>query len=382
MIIVLLTLLLSFSSYASLRTCLIALDDILVKNYSYPRDVFYVSIQYNDGSILGYDPTKSKFVGYKEVKTIKATPPVKKYEDPEWILYAWPLFESYKDEYIYTNSNGLRIIKYPPSASYDYDKGNPIEVGKYLTAYDIDCAEGKNTIKIMANEPAILGWDVSVLYEEWISSAKDEVTDYFSDSLEVPEGLYGSFVITPKMGQREMVFYVDPDYKKIRMDFKVSPEMLMQALNGCAQLGLIKNQGILNSLLSKLQNADKQYKMGNVDTAKNIIRAFSNELSAIEGKQIDKECVSALQMDVKAFLGVNIVQEGLEKFIKESGSSGDSLQPQGVKSEGTQAQASGFSSFKGGSGCSMVSGSSVYDVFGWLVLGIFVLVRRFGRGFI
>jgi len=376
MIIVLLTLLLSFSLYASLRDCFIDVDDVLVKNYSYPRDVFYVSIQYNDGSILGYDPTKSKFVGYKEVKTIKATPPVKKYEDPEWILYAWPLFENYKDKYIYTNSNGLRIIKYPPSASYDYDKGNPIEVGKYLTAYDIDCAEGKNTIKIMANEPAILGWDVSVLYEEWISSAKDEVTDYFSDSLEVPEGLYGSFVITPKMGQRELIFYVDKDYTKIKIELKTNPEVMMDALRGCWELGLIKNRGILNSLLSKLQNADKQYKMGNVDTAKNIIRAFSNELSTLEGKQIDKRCVSALQMDIKVFLGVNIVQEGLEKFIKESGSSGDNLQLQNVKSEGEQTQGNSPSSSKKGFGCSMGGTSSAIYVLGWLLLPIFILVKR------
>ncbi len=379
MIIVLLTLLLIFSSYASLRTCLIALDDILVKNYSYPRDVFYVSIQYNDGSILGYDPTKSKFVGYKEIKTIKATPPVKKYEDPEWILYAWPLFENYKDKYIYINHNGLRIVKYPPSASYDYDKGNPIEVGKYITAYDIDCAEGKNTIKIMANEPAILGWDVSVLYEEWISSAKDEVTEYFSGSLEVPEGLYGSFVITPKMGQRELIFYVDKDYTKIKIELKTNPEIMMDALKGCWELRLIKSKGILNSLLSKLENADRQYKMGNVDTAKNIIRAFSNELSALEGKQIDKECVSALQMDIKAFLGVNIVQEGLEKFIKESGSSGDSPQSQSVKSEGEQTQGNSPSSSKKGFGCSMGSTSSAIYVLGWLLLPVFVFVKRLRR---
>jgi hypothetical protein len=313
MVAILLSIILSISSFASLRDCSIALDDILVKNYSYPRDVFYVSIQYNDGSIFGYDPTKSKFGGYKEVKTIKATPPVKKYEDPEWILYAWPLFENYKDKYIYTNSNGLRIIKYPPSASYDYDKGNPIEVGKYLTAYDIDCAEGKNTIKIMANEPAILGWDVTVLYEGW----EEIVTNYFA-GLVFPEGLYGSFVITPKMGQREIVFYVDKDYTKIKIELKTNPEIMMDALKGCRELGLIKNKGILNSLLSKLRNADRQYKMGNVSTVKNIIRAFSNELSALEGKQVDKECISALQMDIKTFLGVNIVQKELEKFIKEN----------------------------------------------------------------
>jgi hypothetical protein len=155
-------------------------------------------------------------------------------------------------------------------------------------------------------------------YEEWISSAKDEVTDYFFDSLEVPEGLYGSFVITPKMGQRELIFYVDKDYTKIKIELKTNPEIMMDAMKGCWELGLIKNKGILNSLLSKLENADKQYKMGNVSTAKNIIRAFSNELSALEVKQIDKECVSALQMDIKAFLGVNMVKKGLEKFIKEN----------------------------------------------------------------
>jgi hypothetical protein len=313
MIAILLSLILSISSFASLQACFIALDDILVKNYSYPRDVFYVSIQYNDGSILGYDPTKSKFVGYKEVKTIKATPPVKKYEDPEWILYAWPLFENYKDKYIYINHNGLSIVKYPPSASYDYDKGNPIEVGKYITAYDIDCAEGKNTIKIMANEPAILGWDVSVLYGGW----EEMITNYFA-GLVVPEGLSGTFMITPKMGQRELIFYVDKDYTKIKIELKTNPEIMMDALKGCWELGLIKNRGILNSLLSKLQNADRQYKMGNVDTAKKIIRAFSNELSALKGKQVDKKCVYALRTDIKAFLGVNIVQKGLEKFIKEN----------------------------------------------------------------
>jgi hypothetical protein len=363
MIIVLLILLLSFSSYASLQACLIGLDDTLVKDYSYPRDVFYVSIQYNDGSILGYDPAKSKFVGYKEIKTIKATPPVKKYEDPEWILYAWPLFENHKDKYIYINHNGLSMVKYPPSASYDYDKnGNPIEVGKYLTAYDIDCAEGKNTVKIMANEPAILGWDMTVLYGEW----EERITNYFA-GLVVPEGLYGSFVITPKIRQRELIFYVDKDYTKIKIELKTNPEIIMDALKGCWELGLIKNKGILNSLLSKLENADKQYKMGNVSTAKNIIRAFSNELSALEGKQIDKECVSALQMDIKAFLGVNIVQEGLEKFIKEGGSSGE------------QTQGNSPSSSKKGFGCSMGNASSAFYVLGWLLLPVFVFVKRLRR---
>jgi len=356
-------------SFAHLSYCGVEFYDIWVKGYSYPRDIFYINIKYPDGKLLGYDPNENKFIGYKEVKTIDV-------EGIKGETPSWPLFENQKKSYEYIDSKGRRLTKYAPLA---WEEGKDKEE-RYITGYFIDCIEGMNIIKVIPREPAVVSWNAKMLYDEWTDN--EEILRYFSDWIEPPEGLSGTFIITPKMGQREMVFYVDPDYKKIRIDFKVNPETLMQSLNGCAQLGLIKNQGILNSLLSKLKNADKQYKMGNIDTAKNIIRAFENELSAIEGKQIDQECVSALQMDIKAFLGVNIVQEGLEKFIKENELSGDSLQPQSVKSEGTQAQASDSSSSKVGSGCSMVSGSSVYDVFGWLVLGLFVLVRRFGRGFI
>jgi len=367
MVAILLSLILSISSFASLQDCVVSFNDEFTRNYSYPRDVFYVSIQYPNGGLFGYDPATGKFTGYKDMEVIEVK--AKKGKHP-----AWPFFENQKNKYIYVNPNGLEMVKYPPTAWEEFDSNGNLVERKYLTGYDIGCTEGKNTIRIVAKEPAIVWWGVSVVYEQWNN---ESILNYFYDTPEPPEGLSGTFIITPEMGQREMVFYVDPDYNKIRIDFKVNPEMLMQSLNGCAQLGLIKNKGILNSLLSKLENANRQYKMGNVDTAKNIIRAFSNELSALEGKQIDKRCVSALQMDIKAFLGVNIVQEGLEKFIKESGSSEDNLQLQSVKSEGIQVQASGSSSSKGGSGCSMVSGSSVYDVFGWLVLGLFVLARRF-----
>jgi hypothetical protein len=328
MVAILLSLILSISSFASLQDCVIVLGDKFTRNYSYPRDVFYVSIQYPNGELLGYDPATGKFTGYKDMEVIEVK--AKKGTHP-----AWPFFENQKNKYIYVNPNGLEMVKYPPTAWEEFDSNDNLVERKYLTGYDVGCTEGKNTIRIVANEPAVVWWGVSVGYEEWDNQT---VREYFYDTPEVPEGLSGTFIITPEMGQREMVFYVDPDYKKIRIDFKVNPEMLMQSLNGCAQLGLIKNKGILNSLLSKFENADRQYKMGNVDTAKNIIRAFNNELSALEGKQIDKKCVYALQMDIKAFLGVNIVQEGLEKFIKESGSSGDILQLQSVKSESTQTQ--------------------------------------------
>jgi hypothetical protein len=282
--------------------CGVGFHDIWVKDYSYPRDIFYINIKYPDGKLLGYDPNENKFIGHKKVETddldgVKGESP------------SWPLFENQKKSYEYIYSEDRRLVKYDPLA-WEEEKGKE---GRSITGYLIHCIEGMNVIKVIPREPAVVSWDASVVNIEW----DEEIFRYFSEWIEPPEGLYGSFVITPKMGQREIVFYVDKDYTKIKIELKTNPEIMMDALKGCWELGLIKNQGILNSLLSKLQNADKQYKMGNIDTAKNIIRAFSNKLSALKGKQIDKKCVSALQMDIKAFLGVNIVQKGLEKFIKK-----------------------------------------------------------------
>jgi hypothetical protein len=365
-LLIIITVLTIAHSFARLSFCGVEFYDIWVKDYSYPRDIFYINIKYPDGKLLGYDPNENKFIGYKEIETIDVEG--KKGETP-----SWPLFENQKKSYEYIDFKGRKLTKYAPLA-WEEEKDKE---GKYITGYFIDCIEGTNIVKVIPREPAIVSWNAKMFYSAWTDN--EVILSYFSEWIEPPEGLSGTFMITPEMGQREMVFYVDPDYKKIRIDFKVNPEMLMQSLNGCAQLGLIKNRGILNSLLSKLENADRQYKMGNVSTAKNIIRAFSNELSALEGKQIDKECVSALQMDIKAFLGVNIVQEGLEKFIKESGSSRDIIQLQSVKSEGKQTQGNSLSSSKKGLGCSMGSTSSAVYVLGWLLLPVFVFVKRFRK---
>ncbi len=320
--ILLLVIVLSITfSFAHLNYCGVEFYDIWVKDYSYPRDIFHINIKYPDGKLLGYDPNKNKFIGYKEIETIYVEG--KKGETP-----FWPLFENQKKSYKYIDFKGRKLTKYA-SLAWEEEKDKE---GKYITGYFIDCIEGMNIVKVIPREPAIVFWNANMLYSEWIG--KEVILRYFTDWIEPPEGLYGSFVITPKMGQRELIFYADKDYTKIKTELKTNPEIMMDALKGCWELGLIKNKGILNSLLSKLQKADRQYKMGNVDTARKIIRAFSNELSALEGKQIDKKCVSALQMDIKAFLGVNIVQEGLGKFIEQAKSSGESIQPRNIKKQG------------------------------------------------
>lgn len=223
---------------------------------------------------------------------------------------AWPLFENQKNErYVYVSPKGLRIIKDPPTEDTDGYK--------YLTAYDIDCTEGKNVLRVIPKEPAIVEWDFTVEYEEW-EKLDELIRIYFYDSPLVPDGMHRTFILTPTMGQREFVFYVDRDYRKVKIEAKVSPEMLIEDLKGCTDLGLIKNYGVLNSLFSKLQNADRLYRLGRIKEAQNIIKAFGHELSAQKGKHIDEQCVSAVQTDVSFFMGVNIVQESLKKYMMEN----------------------------------------------------------------
>jgi hypothetical protein len=319
-ILLLITVLSITYSFAHLSFCGVEFYDIWVKGYSYPRDIFYINIKYPDGTLLGYDPNENKFIGYKEIETIDVEG--KKGETP-----SWPLFENQKKSYEYIDFKGRRLSKNAPLA-WEEEKDKE---GRYITGYFIDCIEGMNIVKVIPREPAVISWNAKMLYNEWTDN--EGILEYFSEWIEPPEGLYGFFVITPKMGQRELIFYVDKDYTKIKIELKTNPETMMDALKGCWELGLIKNQVILNFLLSKLKKADRQYKMGNINTTKNIIRAFSNELSTLEGKQIDKKCVSALQMDIKAFLGVNIVQEGLEKFVEQAKSSIDSIQPRNIKKQ-------------------------------------------------
>jgi len=52
MVAILLSLILSISSFASLQDCVVSFNDEFTRNYSYPRDVFYVSINIQTVSFL------------------------------------------------------------------------------------------------------------------------------------------------------------------------------------------------------------------------------------------------------------------------------------------------------------------------------------------
>jgi len=70
-------------------------------------------------------------------------------------------------------------------------------------------------------------------------------------------------------------------------------------------LGWIKNQGIANSLNQKLENARRQLERGNKTPARNMLRAFVNEVEALnkQGKQLTSEAYALLKFNAEYLIG-------------------------------------------------------------------------------
>jgi len=66
--------------------------------------------------------------------------------------------------------------------------------------------------------------------------------------------------------------------------------------------GQIRNDGIANSLIQKLQSADVALARGDAVATKNILRAFSNEVSAQAGKQIQTATAAILTADATTLM--------------------------------------------------------------------------------
>ncbi len=67
-------------------------------------------------------------------------------------------------------------------------------------------------------------------------------------------------------------------------------------------LGWIDNDGIVNSLDKKLENAKQQLQKGNTTSAKNIIQAFINEVEAQKDKHLTSEAYALLKYNAEYLL--------------------------------------------------------------------------------
>ena len=59
----------------------------------------------------------------------------------------------------------------------------------------------------------------------------------------------------------------------------------------------IPNPGTCRSLESKLENAGRQLRRGNMTTAANTLRAFLNEVEALKEKQLSSEAYALLRFN-------------------------------------------------------------------------------------
>lgn len=69
------------------------------------------------------------------------------------------------------------------------------------------------------------------------------------------------------------------------------------------KLGWITDKGIENSLDAKLDDAKKKIEQGNIDTAKNILEAFLNEVEAQKDKHLTSEAYGLLKYNVEYLIG-------------------------------------------------------------------------------
>ncbi len=79
-------------------------------------------------------------------------------------------------------------------------------------------------------------------------------------------------------------------------------DSLLETIGDMYAEGLIDNAGIANSLASKLDAAIKKIEQGKVETAKNILEALINQISAQSGKHISAEVAEALIADIEYIL--------------------------------------------------------------------------------
>lgn len=78
--------------------------------------------------------------------------------------------------------------------------------------------------------------------------------------------------------------------------------ILLQDLDNCLKLGMIKNQGLYTSLKQKATNAIRQHAKGQDKSAVNLLQAFLNEVNAQTEKGLNKDAAAILTEDAEALI--------------------------------------------------------------------------------
>lgn len=87
--------------------------------------------------------------------------------------------------------------------------------------------------------------------------------------------------------------------KAVHFSIIVTPESIKNDVRQFYSMGKIKNAGLANSLLAKLDAAAIKYKAGDCSTASNLYQAFIDELQAQSGKGVDATAASIMIQDAQ-----------------------------------------------------------------------------------
>ena len=111
-------------------------------------------------------------------------------------------------------------------------------------------------------------------------------------------------LLTLSLGEHTLTVYaMDNAYNQsnLSVTFTVTAtsQSLVSAVNRFTSEGKIDNSGIQNSLLKKLENAQKDIDKGKLDTAINKLQAFIAEVQAQSGKHITEDAANLLIADAQ-----------------------------------------------------------------------------------
>lgn len=199
--------------------------------------------------------------------------------------------------YIVTSPQGYRL-------GYDtltrkYYNEFPDEKGSYgdsgiddiasIEAHLMEPADGNYTIEIVGSkQPVAFSLDVGIL-----RNIKGESFTNFVFEGVIDKGLTSKF---------QLIYTSDPSKPAGTLTRVATPSSLKQDITLSRKIGWIDNDGIMNSLLKKVEAIEASIAKGNKTSAKNQLNAFINEVNAQKGKHISDKAIKILLEDAQCIL--------------------------------------------------------------------------------
>ena len=169
-----------------------------------------------------------------------------------------------------------------------------------------------DTLSAYTSESKLLGWIQNAQTEEkylnYFSTVKVEINDN-----RISEAKMNLSQVLTDVAADSGVVLTSEAYALLRYNTEylfsqlqesgISIEDLIVYIRQAEENGTVDNAGIANSLIKKLENAQKQLEKEKTKQAINLLNAFLNELEAQHGKHITDEVYTYLKEKVEGLIG-------------------------------------------------------------------------------